>query len=234
MIGLATVHLTARWNGGWQNGGWWRRWDRWHGRNRPSRDRRVCTRRQRWNVSLDRCASLQQFDSANHQQNYRPGAVKVQRMQVLKQEQGADGQKHRRTHESAVAAARALAARTSFRTEQSPVAGEQPTADSNQNQRPEAVDAIFHQAQSMQKKEHAQQNEHDRTHRDLAGLDFRPAAKSCCEAEGVRYGLCHLDCLGRAHRINNLVDVKKGNAKAADDAQSFAVSVVAGTGPGNE
>jgi len=63
-------------------------------------------------MSFNRRASLQQFHRANHQQNYRPGAAKVQvvHMQVLQQEQDADGKNHRWTHQPPRAAARTLAA----------------------------------------------------------------------------------------------------------------------------
>ena len=136
-------------------------------RNRTSG--RVRARPRRQNVSFSRGASLQQFDSANHQQNYRPGAVKAQArlVQVLQQEQAADSKQQRRTHDPPGAAARALAARTT-RRQQAPIAGEQPGTERDQNQRPEAVKAES-EAHGMQQEEHAEQDEHDRAHRDIAG-----------------------------------------------------------------
>src|ERR1035438_4820266 len=86
----------------------------------------------------------------------------------------------------------------------------------------------------MQQEEHAQQNEHDRPHGDLAGLDLCPAAKGCRQAEGIRDWLRHLNRLCRAHRINDLVHVKEGDAEAADNAQSLAMSMAAGARPGNQ
>src|SRR5450631_756703 len=141
IVGLATVHLT-----GWRN--WWNGWNRRCGRNRTSRARQVRACCERRNVSFGGCTSLQQLDSANHQQNYRPGAAKVRHMHVLDQEQEADGEKHRRAHKFSRAAARTSAARTTSRQE-APVAGEQPAAKSDQNEWPEAIDAVFHQAQRV-------------------------------------------------------------------------------------
>src|SRR5208282_2415919 len=218
MIGLATVHLTCRRN--WRNG-----WSRRRRRNWPSR--RVRAQSLERNVSLHRCASLQQFKRAHHQQNDRPGAAKVQirPAQVLQQEQDADGEYNRRPRDPPGAAARTITVR-SMRTERAPVAREHPAAEKDQNHRPEAIQAEFGQAHGMQQEEHTDQNEHDRTHRNFAGLDLRSAAKSCRQAERIRYRLRHLDRPGRAHRIDNLVDDEEHQAQDANSLECVVAVIL--------
>src|SRR5208282_1413041 len=140
IIGLATVHLTGRRN--WRNG-----WNRRLRRNRPSSNWQFSVEPRGRNMSFHRGASLQQFDSSKHQQNYRPGAVKAKArlVQVLQQEQAANRQKHRGAHNPPGAAALTWAARTSAR-KQTPIASEKPAAKYDQNHGPEAIQAEVSQA----------------------------------------------------------------------------------------
>ena len=116
---------------------------------------------------------------------------------------------------------------------QAPVAREHPASERDQDERPEAVESKS-EPHRMEQEQHAEQNEHDRAHGNFARLDLCAAAKSRRQTKGIRHRLRHLNCLCRAHRINDLVYVKEGNAEAADNAQSFAMSAVAGVSPGDE
>src|SRR5580658_9663372 len=72
-FGLATIHLTGGRN-------WWNGRFGWHWRNRASGGAGAC--REGLIVSLDRCATLQQFYAADYQQKDRPGMAEAEVFQV--------------------------------------------------------------------------------------------------------------------------------------------------------
>src|ERR1035441_2924076 len=223
IIGLVTVHLTSGRNG-------WYGWNRRRGRNRASgRGGAGCQRR---NVSFSRGGSLQQLDAADNQQNAARVAEKTNITETVDQSDYTDRHEDRGPHQAL--SPTLLARATLSGADQSPASREYPTADSDKNHSPETVEIQIKQTSRVQQEDRAHNEEHDRAHRDFAGLDLCPAAKSGRQAEGIWDRLRHLDRLCRTHRIDDLVDVKKGDAEAADNAQSFAMSVVARAGPGDE
>src|ERR1700691_690010 len=193
-LGLATVHLTGGRN-------WWSWWNGWLGRNwrnRTSRGTGVC--RKSRIVSFDRSAALEQFHAADDQQKDGPGMAEAEafQVQVLQQKQDANGKDYRRALDPPGAQTRALAATAS--ASQAPVAGEHPGTAKDQDQGPEAIDAELREAQGMEQKEHADQNEYDRAHGNFAGFNFRSCSAKCGrQAERIGHRLSHLNGFCRAH-----------------------------------
>jgi len=84
----------------------------------------------------------------------------------------------------------------------------------------------------VQQEKHSHQNQYDRARRDFAGLDLCPPAKSRRQTEGSGIGCAIWIALAERTGVKNLVDNEEGDArKPADNAQSFAVAVVASAGP---
>src|SRR5580700_1524478 len=109
--------------------------------------------------------ALQQLHHANYQQDRRPGAVEFGDVEALEQEERTqrddDGRAHDFAHAAAVARTRAmpcdLTHRVSF--DHSPLPGEHPSSEQDQNDWPETVEAMLHDAHGVQQEEHAQADE---------------------------------------------------------------------------
>src|ERR1700687_46963 len=77
----------------------------------------------------------------------------------------------------------------------------------------------------MQQEDHAEQDEHDRAHWNLAGFDLGSAPKGGRQTVRIRSGQTGLNGTRRAHRVNNLVDDEERDSDAADRWQHIARSV---------
>src|SRR5580692_3442403 len=144
--------------------------------------------------------TLQQLHHANHQQDRRPGAIEFGDVEALEQEERTkrddDGRAHDFAHAAAVARTRAVpydfthaaaiaSAAHRVSSGHSPLPGEHPSSEQDENDWPETVEAMFHDAHGVQQEEHAQADENHGADGYFRGIDLFAAAKRLPNAHGI-------------------------------------------------
>ena len=172
--------------------------------------------------------ALQQFHHANHQQDGWPGAIEAGDTEALEQQQSSDRQKHDRPHDPSHAAAVAAAVQSDsfahaagcasaahgMNSDHSPLPGEHPGSQADQNERPETVEAELPDVHGVQQEEHAESNQDDRNGGNILGLSLLSHAEGLSQTEWIWRGLAGLKSVSRAYGIDNLVDVKECDGDA--------------------
>src|SRR5215469_284127 len=165
--------------------------------------------------------ALQQFDSADRQDDDGPGAPDAERTHVIEQEQNAEGEDYDRAHDVLGAATLALAG-NAVMAEQPPSPGEEPAPEKDQNKWPKIAKSKFKYADGVQQEQNAQADQDQRSDRNLGSIDPFAGAKALGESEWIGGGLAHLDGVRRAHRIDDLVDVEKSDTECEQHGQAIA------------
>src|SRR5271154_3089329 len=173
-------------------------------------------------MSGGRSVALQQLHNANHQQNRRPGSVELDHIEALEQEEYPDRNQYGRTDDLTHAAAIAAAPKAAPR-DQTPLPGEHPSSEENQEQRPEAVEAKLEDVHGVQQEEHTQSDQDDRHCGNILVFASFTDAEGLCKAVGIGSGFTHLECFGGAHRIDDLVHVEKRDTDAEDPVPASSV-----------
>ncbi len=94
---------------------------------------------------------------------------------------------------------------------QAPLLGEEPHAEKDQDERPKTIQTELKDPGSVQKEEHAQADENGGSSGNLGAFEFFAGAKGGRQTERIGSRFAHLDCLGAAHCVDDLVDVEKSD-----------------------
>src|SRR6185437_1214686 len=148
--------------------------------------------------------SLQDLDQAKNDQNDRPAMSPIQTADVGEQPKDTDGHQHGGTDHATRLAAVALTA-AQPRRDQSPLAGEHPKAQGNQEQWPNAVKIELQRG--VEKKQRAEDDQDDRArwHFSPPGLPSWNRPERLPEAEGIRRWLSGDYGMRRADWVLELV-----------------------------
>src|SRR5579871_4198906 len=156
----------------------------WHSGSRRHRGRRKARRSRRYRsyVTCHRRVTLHQLHNADHQQDRGPGSAKPDVRCAIEQKQNTQGDQHRWTYKPAAPAVLALA-EGSAGADQSPLLGEQPNAEEDQDQRPETIEPELEQSGGVQEEQHAQADENGCTGWNFGAFEFLASTKCRGQSE---------------------------------------------------
>src|SRR5208282_4524397 len=104
-----------------------------------------------------------------------------------------------------------------------PTPGKQPHPQSDQQQRPEAINTEGEDAHRLHQEQDTDSNQQNCRRRNLGSIDFFASTKSLAETERVRSRLSRLNGMSGSDRVDDLVHVKKRGSHSKQRRDAAAV-----------
>src|SRR5215471_16603357 len=106
---------------------------------------------------------------------------------------------------------------------ESRIPDEQPAAEQDEENGPDAVKIETEKTQGFEQKENANANQDYRCSRDLGDIEFLTGSKGLSQTEGIRRRLPNLDGTRGANCVDNLIHVEECERETAKRCQSSAM-----------
>src|SRR3954470_16178163 len=170
----------------------------------------------RTDVAFGGAGHLQELDSADHDQQRRPGPAEINTQEPVEQEQDAQCEQNSRPRQATSLATHATACET--------LAGLHNAhhAKVDEDERPSATDEVEAEDVTQQEQKSEKHQEHCAARQSFAGGAKAPNPFGRREPKGVRWNGPTLFGLGQPDRIDDLVDVPKCDRQSKDGFEASA------------